>query len=462
MSEQSGRWLRVSTKAQDEQSQLPDVVRWETGHGYTMAAEYIVHGGSAFKGNKKFDAEWQRVLADMKSGKITVLVVWKQNRLDRKLETLQMLRQVVEAGGRVEFVTQPQLNDLTTMGGRIALKIEEELAYADSKNKSDAVKIKQAALRAAGSVVGRAPWGYQIWCSVCDRAPVRPGCNGHRKVLKPTPDGRTYIPAIFAKVIDGESLRSIAAWLTAEGVPTANGKPWNEGYLGNRLIRNPVYYGVRRNGGQLETEDLVSASTWQQANAALRSRVRPGRDASKLPKALLKPICGECYGQPREGCADGLSPMHRVLATEDRAGYYRCYGHGPQRKGCGFMILVSEADDDLTAVMLADGDWHKERVFVAGDDRSDDIAKLRERGADLFRDGDYAGAAECGRQATELESAPRVRPHWETTETNLTEGEYFKALDPSQRREYLASREIILSRDSVRIGLHGRKDPWLP
>src|SRR5260370_30451972 len=105
--ERSGRWLRVSTKKQDELNQLPDVDAWERNHGYAVNAEYTVHGASAFKGNKKFDAEWTRVLEDFRSGKITELVLWKQDRIDRKLNTFKMLAQVSELGGRVEFVTQP-------------------------------------------------------------------------------------------------------------------------------------------------------------------------------------------------------------------------------------------------------------------------------------------------------------------------------------------------------------------
>jgi hypothetical protein len=90
-------------------------------------------------------------------------------------------------------------------------------------------------------------------------------------------------------------------------------------------------------------------------------------------------------------------------------------------------------------------------VFVAGDDRSDEIFKLRERGADLFRQGDYAGAAECGRQAAELETAPRILPHRETVITDQSEADYFGAMDLDQRREYLLSLRIIATREGVRV-----------
>lgn len=132
--EPAGIWVRVSSGKQDEANQVPEDMAWVTSHGYDLKVTYTVHGKSAFKGNKKFDQAWAQVLADMKAVVIRVLVVWKQDRLDRKLQTFQMLAQVLDAGGRVEFVTQPHLDDLATMGGRIALKVQEEIAYEDNEH----------------------------------------------------------------------------------------------------------------------------------------------------------------------------------------------------------------------------------------------------------------------------------------------------------------------------------------
>ena len=58
--ERSGRWLRVSTGRQEEGMQVPDVERWESARNYDVKRVYTVHGGSAFKGNKKFDDEWAK------------------------------------------------------------------------------------------------------------------------------------------------------------------------------------------------------------------------------------------------------------------------------------------------------------------------------------------------------------------------------------------------------------------
>ena len=212
------------------------------------------------------------------------------------------------------------------------------------------------------------------------------------KVLYPTPDGRRYIPLIFQMVIDGYSLRDIAEWLDAEGVATMSGKPWNEAHIGNKLIKNPTYYGKRPNSGELVTEPLVLASTWQQAQAALAARVRPGRGTTVHEKVLFTPVCGnpDCDATG----TDHDSPMYRIFAGRptSRRAYFHCKGRGPQRRGCGAPVIdIEELEAAVCEAMRVDDSWHIEQVFIAGDDTGDRIAEERERGAAAMRAGDLSG-----------------------------------------------------------------------
>src|ERR1039458_5993080 len=111
MTEQAGIWLRVSTGGQDEANQLPDLLAWCAGHDYAVAATYEVHGKSAYKG--KQDADLDRALADMAARKITVLVVWASDRIERRgaYNAFDLARRVREAGGRIEYVKDTYLNE---------------------------------------------------------------------------------------------------------------------------------------------------------------------------------------------------------------------------------------------------------------------------------------------------------------------------------------------------------------
>jgi DNA invertase Pin-like site-specific DNA recombinase len=85
---------------------------------------------------------------------------------------------------------------------------------------------------------------------------------------------------------------------------------------------------------------------------------------------------------------------------------------------------------------------HIERYFVPGDTRSDAIARLRERGAEAMRTGDYQAATDAMAEASKLEALPRTKPHWEGRETDQSEAAYYAGLSDDQRREYLANFDV--------------------
>lgn len=446
MGERARLWQRVSTGGQDEASQLPDLIRWcdTRQYEYDLGERYVVHGKSAW--HKKQQKALDRAISDMANGQYTVLVVWFFDRIQRgsTLEAFMLAERARAAGGRIEYVNDTYLNETNEMSD-VMLALTATAARQESERKSKRIKAKHDALRAAGSVIGRPPWGYYIKCTVCNAAARMPQCKPHQKIFSPTPDGRKYIPIIFDMAISGKSLRFIAAWLDREGVKTLSGKSWHELYIGHRIIKNPIYYGERRNGGQLETEALVSYSVWQQANAALASRVRPGRSTVKREKSMLAPVCGnsEC-----DASGEHPSPMYRYSTGGHE--YYRCTGRGPQRRGCGNAIPVDVADARVIEAMESDYmNPHIERVFIPGDNRSDEIGKLRERGAEAMKRGDYSAATDCMQIAAKLESLPTIAPHWEEKETGQTQGEYFASLDTDGRRHELAQNWIVSAhRDS--------------
>jgi DNA invertase Pin-like site-specific DNA recombinase len=437
MSERARLWQRVSTAGQDEESQLPDLIRWCDTHDYEYDVDerYQVHGKSAY--HKKHAAALQQAISDMANGQYTILVVWAFDRIQRgsTLEAFMLAERARAAGGRIEYTQDTYLNETNEMSD-VMLALAATAARQESKRKSERIKIKQDSLRASGSVTGRPPWGYEILCTVCNGPTRRPACNTHKKIFTPTDEGRRFIPPVFQMVIDGLPLRDIAEWLTGEG---AGGKVWNEQYMRQRLIGNPVYYGQRRNGGQLETEALVSYSAWQQANAAIASRANPGRGTVKQAKALLSPECGN---QHCDASGKHPSPMYRINARGHW--YYRCWGTGPQRHGCGNMVPLAELDARVIDAMESDHvNMHVDRVFIPGDDRSDEIGKLRERGAEAMKRGDYAAATDYMHQAEKLEALPRIAPHWRDVPTDQTEGEFFASLNTDGRRRELEENWIV-------------------
>ena len=476
--EPAGAWIRVSSGGQDEQSQVPDLENWAGARSYDVAARYVIHGKSAFKGNRKFDQAWQQVIEDMKSGKIRVLLVWKQDRLDRKLQTFQMLAEVLDAGGRVEFVTQPHLNDLTQMGNRIALKVQEEIAHQESADKSDRVRIKHAALRGADSLIGRPAWGQQV-------VKLPDG----RKTLALTGTGRACAEKIYLRTAAGESTAAIACWLDSAylkagggllgiGVPPAQlrdtgpepgrlsacprGGSWWPRVVG-QLIRNPAYMGRRTDAEHRvhRCEAAVSAELWNAANArldALPSRRGPDTGHRAMLTSVI--FCAECGGPMyRTWCGTG---RHRVA-------YYRCHGAGAGRKGCGApMVRLDLADAAVCEIAETTFRYHRITVtrFVPGTGHEAELAEIAadiaQLGADFAAervslDKYQARFAELVAERKRLKAAPASPDRREDAELEDTYADRWSAIEPSGRGPWLLANgfRIEASRDALTLSQPG-------
>jgi site-specific DNA recombinase len=436
MNEKAGIWLRVSSGKQDEASQLPDCQAWCESHGYATAETYQVHGRSAYKGNKQFDLAWDRALADMKAGRISVLVVWKQDRIDRKLATFQMLREVVDAGSRVEFVTQPHLNDLTTMGGRISLKVQEEIAYAESHDKSDRIRAKHAALFAANSLVGKPPYGFTV------------GFAGGVKTMVPVPEQAELIRAAVERYLSGESLRKVCAWLDDEGaVPPSGRGSWspvslsqvfrNESLIGRRMSE-PDKAGHRRT--VLRHAAILDQATWDRLQAELdRKASRTGVTPAGTAMLTGVAVCAKCGG-----------PVYRIDSGNKRKDgtrkqhmYYRCHGTDRAPSTCANMVELDELDGWVSARMLADTDRVIETVVVPGAGYDDEIADVKRDMAEAVHAEQFDRMPGLQARLASLRALPARAPEVREFMADYTHGDLWARMETTaERRAYLLARGI--------------------
>lgn len=447
MGERSGRWLRVSTGKQDEGLQVPQVTEWEESHGYEVKAEYVIRGASAFKGNKKFDEMWAQVLKDIRNGEITVLVVWKTDRIDRKLQTYQMIKEVVEAGGRVEFVTQPHLNDLSTMSGRVALNIQQEIAHEESKVKSDRAHMTKNSIRANGYMTSRQPFGYAIegeW---------------HHKRFIIVEALRATVAMIFKMCIAGDSLITIAKHLDAEGIKTARGGKWSNTAI-NGMIKNTAYMGyVTDDNGKVigQCEPIIDADDFKRANDALKNRPKRGAILAEN-RALCACIlfCPECNQD---------SPMYRIKAGSKSGGqsyYYRCAGKGAQRKGCGNMIPLDAMDTLIDDVV---SNHHREilkRVFVPGHNHDAQVAdvnfRIKQLDPEAMSDEEYDSALAALRAERDgYKTMPAVADDWKMEPTGETyASKWARLATDMDRNDWLRSEGTKIwarKQDGVRLSV---------
>jgi site-specific DNA recombinase len=431
--EPAGVWVRVSTGGQDEAQQVPAVEEHCEKRGYRIERRYELNDKSASKGEQQ--AKLDEMLADMREGTIKVLVCWRSNRLERRgPEALfKLLRQVKDAGGRIESTSEPLLG-FEDMSGQaltaLGAVVDSQLAIKISEDTTRAIR----QIQASGHIYnGNPPWGFEI---------IGPK---YGKTIRPTELCRKYVPQVFDRCIAGQSLRTIAAWLDSEGVPTRKGNRWNEGTV-RWIIRTRAHAGRLLNGkGETvldwttpECKAVISPGTFDRANWALKDH--PKRGPAKNPPLLAALRCNRCG-----------SPMYRVLAGKAKRLYYRCYGSGPQRKGCGNMVLLEHTDTIIAIrVFLTSTDRYQTREWAEGKSYDDEISNVKQDireavEAERFEEMPalQAQLAEYRRKSEEETSVG----HWEYTDTEMTVGDHFYGLDDAGKREYLKRHDIRVEKD---------------
>ena len=441
--ENAARWLRVSTLAQDEANQEPDIDKWCREHGYVVRKTFSLKGKSASKG--KQEKALSEMLEDMRRGIFTVLVVWASDRIERRgaWNAFDLARRVREAGGRIEYVRDSYLNEANDMSD-VLLALAATKDKEESRRKGERTKMAYARVRAEGSFVGRKPFGYDVTGTK------------YARQLVPSEDGRRLVPEVYARVIEGQSLRSVAAWLEAE-----TGRKWWTPGLGD-LIKNPVYRGVQEDdqGRPIHRcEALVDAATWKAANDALANHPKRGPE-NKLDPAMLAGVvfCGN-PACDATGLEDGaLSPMYRQRRSSSDFGYYRCSGRGVARKGCGNLVPVPTLDGIVRMLLRHNPKPYTELTLIPGVDHKAELQEIVFEIKSLatldLTDDEYDARLRELRARRDTVAALESTPdRWDDVNTGKTWGDMWKAVEPALRGPWLRENGFTVRATRQRITL---------
>jgi site-specific DNA recombinase len=434
----AGIWLRVSTGAQDEDNQEPKLRAYCDLREYDIAREYRLGGRSASKGEQ--DADLQRALEDMQDGVIEVLVCWHSDRLERRgpEAIFSLKRRAREAGGRIESVLEPTFAS-DDLASEMTTAVSSINAKHEVKRDVERTALSFERIRKNGGVIGRAPFGYAV------------AGERYNKTFVPTDDGRKYVPAIFERVIRGDSTRDIGDWLRSENVTTRQGSNvWSSWGIGH-IVRNAAYMGLRKdeNGKQVgRCEALVDASTWKAANKALTEHAKPKGHARKN-SALLTGIlrCAKCSG-----------PMYRTNIGKGASAQlvYRCAANpkfGSARKSdCANLIRVELADAFVRSILTgANAPVMERRRIHAANQPSDRVIEIEQELSSL----DYGapGAQEhmmtLMTERQSLADVPDVPDTWELIPTGETWAQvYARMTDDSELGKALRSMGVEIYLDS--------------
>lgn len=288
--------------------------------GWTLVDVYCDNNRSASK-DEVCRPDFERMLADLRAGRINKVVVLAQDRLLRKPEELETTMRLLRRLGIVEIqtVTDGVINIGTTTGRTMArVKGVFDIAYAEyisEKVSQKKEELAEAGLPAGG---GSRPYGYE---------------PGGMVVREPE---AAVIREAAAQVLRGRSLRSLAMDLNQRRVYGATGRPWSLNQLG-RMLASRRIAGLREHRGELVGEAAWPAIIDRATHDRLRSILTgPHRRRDPVVRSYLFAgiaICGRCG-----------SNLYAAKNNGSRA--YRC---ATDRGGCGKLAVkagsVPERDE---------------------------------------------------------------------------------------------------------------------
>ena len=221
-----------SLDAQYDASQA--YIRSQAHAGWTLLRGKYDDGG--FSGGNTERPALQRLLQDVRTGKVDVIVVYKVDRLTRSLADFAKLVELFDQHS-VSFVSVTQQFNTTTSMGRLTLNVLLSFAQFEREVTSERIRDKIAASKRKGLWVGgMAPLGYQ---------------TKDRKITVDEAEAER-VRSIFRRYIKLGSLNLLMADLRKRGVitklrtlnsgKTVGGIPFTRGSIAH-LLRNRFYIG---------------------------------------------------------------------------------------------------------------------------------------------------------------------------------------------------------------------------
>lgn len=181
----------------------------------------------------------QRLLADIQSGKIDIIVVYKIDRLTRSLTDFARMVELFERH-QVSFVSVTQAFNTTTSMGRLTLNVLLSFAQFEREVTGERIRDKIAASKAKGMWMGGTlPLGYNL---------PAPGS----RTLTPNAAEAETVRTIFATYLELGSVHALERQLRDQGVcskshVTAKGQVRGGGRFSRgalfHLLRNRLYLG---------------------------------------------------------------------------------------------------------------------------------------------------------------------------------------------------------------------------
>jgi site-specific DNA recombinase len=253
----------------------------------------------AFSGASLDRPALQQLLADVRAGKIDIVLVYKVDRLTRSLADFAKLIELFDAH-RVSFVSVTQSFNTSSSMGRLTLNVLLSFAQFERELIGERVRDKIAASKRKGIWVG---------------GPVPLGYAAVDKKILVVPTEAEAVRTIFARYLELGSVRALAQDLDRRGIRSkprrrSNGRTVGGGRFGvgalAYLLKNRFYIGEVVYRGEVhrgEHEPILDSTLFEAVQAKLAAQAVARRCRLRGSPALLT-------GRLFDDRGNRMSPTH--------------------------------------------------------------------------------------------------------------------------------------------------------
>lgn len=304
-------YLRISfDKHSDEagvQRQQSDALDLAQRESITITSDLVIIDNDITAKGTRTRPGFERLLSAAESGLVRVIICYKIDRLTRNPRDTGRL---LDAGMRHKITvieTGGASYQLWTSAGRLPFTILAAAAAFENEVKSERMKRKNQATRAAGKIAG----GRQSF--------------GYTKDMIIIEDQAEALRFGYKALLDGWSCRAIARRWNDQGIRTSTGVEWGTGKV-SAILKNARNAGILtfdgEEIGQGDWQPIIDEATW---HAALTILNDPARLTAHGAKRLLTGIarCGieGCGALINAGGANhgGTDPVYSCTAQRHLA-----------------------------------------------------------------------------------------------------------------------------------------------
>jgi DNA invertase Pin-like site-specific DNA recombinase len=288
----AGLYERVSTGIRDVSLSRSIEQQNEAGagavtrYGWVVADRYPEPGLSASRYARKSRPEWERLRADVRGGRLDIVVLWEPSRGSRELETWAgFLNDCRAHNVRIYIASHDQLYDLANGRDWRALAEDGVDSAYESEKTSGRVRRGVAAAALRGEPYGRIPYGYK---RRYEHDPTHPKMR--RPIQEPDETEAPTAREIITRLSRADSVSGIIYDLAQRGITRRDGEPWAHSSIIRMVLEGVVYIGKRRhNSGELLAGNwppLVDEDVYWAAVAVLRD---PARKAAATARGGIRP-----------------------------------------------------------------------------------------------------------------------------------------------------------------------------